>query len=181
VDRDTLEAFVEAVLLTAQGPVAALTMVEAVDDREVTVERVEKVLETMRIACDQPGRGMRVERVAGGWRCATPPQLDPYLRALHGVQARQRLSQAALEVLSIVAHRQPVTLPEINFIRATNSSGVVRTLMDRKLVRVSGRKKVVGKPFLYRTTKDFLVHFGLDRIEDLPEPEEFEESALPAD
>ncbi len=117
-------------------------------------------------------RGIRLERVAGGWRCVTPPQLDPYLRAFHGVSARQRLSQAALEVLAIVAHRQPVTIPEINFISGTNSTGVVRTLLDRSLIRVAGRKKVVGKPFLYRTTHEFLIHFGLDRPEDLPDPEE---------
>jgi segregation and condensation protein B len=110
--------------------------------------------------------------VGDGWRCATPPALDPYLRAFHGIAARQRLSQAALEVLAIVAHRQPVTLPEINFIRGANSSSVVRTLLERKLLRMSGRKKVVGKPFLYRTTREFLVHFGLERAEDLPDPEE---------
>ena len=75
-------------------------------------------------------------------------------------------------MLAIVAHRQPVTLPEINFIRGTNSAGVVRTLLDRTLVRVAGRKKVVGKPFLYRTTTEFLVHFGLERPEDLPDPED---------
>ncbi len=102
----------------------------------------------------------------------TPPALDPYLRTFHGIAARQRLSQAALEVLAIVAHRQPVTLPEINFLRGANSSSVVRTLLERKLLRMSGRKKVVGKPFLYRTTREFLVHFGLERAEDLPDPEE---------
>ena len=84
-----------------------------------------------------------------------------------------------LQVLSIVAHRQPVTLPEINFVRGANSTGVVRTLLDRRLIRLAGRKKVVGKPFLYRTTKEFLVHFGLDRIEELPEPEKMLEEESP--
>ena len=85
-------------------------------------------------------------------------------------------------MLSIVAHRQPVTLPEINFVRGANSSGVVRTLLERKLVRLAGRKQVVGKPFLYRTTKEFLVHFGLNRIEELPDPEELlKEESPPAD
>ncbi|RLE32274.1 MAG: SMC-Scp complex subunit ScpB, partial [Acidobacteria bacterium] len=99
------------------------------------------------------------------------PELDETLRVFHGLAAKQRLSQAALEVLSIVAHRQPVTLPEVNFVRGANSTAVVRTLLDRGLLRLAGRKKVVGNPFLYRTTKEFLVHFGLDRIEELPEPE----------
>ena len=75
-------------------------------------------------------------------------------------------------MLAIVAHRQPVTLPEINFIRGANSASVVRTLLERKLLRLAGRKKVVGKPFLYRTSKEFLIHFGLERAEDLPDPEE---------
>jgi segregation and condensation protein B len=181
MEPEQLRALVEAVLLTARGPVTAGAVSESLNDSEITTETIDQAFESLREAYDRDDSGVRLERVAGGWRCVTPPQLDPYLRAFHGVQARQRLSQAALEVLSIIAHRQPVTLPEINFIRATNSSGVVRTLMDRKLVRVSGRKKVVGKPFLYRTSREFLIHFGLERIEDLPEPEEFEEQATPAD
>ena len=125
-----------------------------------------------RKAWTETDSGLRLEKVAGGWRCTTPPSLDPYLRTFHGIAARQRLSQAALEVLAIVAHRQPVTLPEINFIRGTNSASVVRTLLERGLLRMAGRKKVVGKPFLYRTSKEFLVHFGLERAEDLPDPED---------
>jgi segregation and condensation protein B len=143
---------------------------------------VDEILQLLRQEWQEPRRGIRLEQVAGGWRCITPPQLDPYLRSFHGIQARQRLSQAALEVLSIVAHRQPVTLPEINFIRGANSSGVARTLLERKLIRMAGRKQVVGKPFLYRTTKEFLIHFGLTRLEDLPDPEDLlKDEPQPAD
>ncbi len=172
MERETLQAIVEAILVTARGPVTAGQIAEAVGEREVDPAAVEEVLEALRQDWDAPCRGLRVERVAGGWRCATPAQLEPYLRSFHGVVSRQRLSQAALEVLSIVAYRQPVTLPEINFLRGTNSAGVVRTLLERKLIRMAGRKQVVGKPFLYRTTREFLVHFGLERPEDLPDPEE---------
>ena len=111
----------------------------------------------------------------------TPPQFDHYLRIFHGIASRQKLSQAALEVMAIVAHRQPVTLPEINFIRGANSAAVTRTLLDRKLIRLAGRKKVVGKPFLYRTTKEFLLHFGLEKAEDLPDPEDLVEAEVIAD
>ncbi len=172
MERETLRAIAEAVLITARGPVTAEQISEAVGEREVEPALVEEVLGEIRDDWDTPHHGLRIERVAGGWRCATPAQLEPYLRAFHGVASRQRLSQAALEVLSIVAYRQPVTLPEINFIRGTNSAGVVRTLLERKLIRMAGRKQVVGKPFLYRTTREFLVHFGLERPEDLPDPEE---------
>jgi segregation and condensation protein B len=172
VDKNTAHATVEAILLTARGPVVLSALVEALDDPEMDAASVQGVLEALAEAWDRPDSGLRLERVAGGWRCVTPAALDSVLRSYHGIAARQRLSQAALEVLAIVAHRQPVTLPEINFIRGANSASVVRTLLERKLLRLAGRKKVVGKPFLYRTSKEFLVHFGLERAEDLPDPEE---------
>jgi segregation and condensation protein B len=172
VEAESLRALVEAILATARGPVRSEQIAEAVGDEAPSVEEIEALLLDLQSILDQPDRGLRLERVAGGWRLITPAVLDPYLRAFHGIAARQRLSQAGLEVLAIVAHRQPVTLPEINFIRGANSTGVVRTLLERRLIRVAGRKKVIGKPFLYRTTQDFLVHFGLERPEDLPDPEE---------
>jgi len=172
MNSDLLRSIAEAILLTARGPVTTEAVVEALADEGITSAELADTVAALTAAWDRPDSGVRLERVAGGWRCVTPPQLDPYLRAFHGVSARQRLSQAALEVLAIVAHRQPVTIPEINFIRGANSTGVVRTLLDRTLIRVAGRKKVVGKPFLYRTTREFLIHFGLDRPEDLPDPEE---------
>ena len=182
MDNDLLCSLVEAIVLTAGGPVTAPAVAEALEDSEVGEDRVTELLERLAETWDSPDRGIRLERVAGGWRSVTVPMLDPYLRSYHGVAARQRLSQAALEVLAIVAHRQPVTLPEINFIRGANSVGVVRNLLERKLLRMAGRKKVVGKPFLYRTTKEFLLHFGLERAEDLPDPEELvKDEAAPAD
>jgi segregation and condensation protein B len=166
-------------LLTSGGPVTAAMIAEAVGEADVSPETIERVLADAQNEAAAPHRGVRIEQVAGGWRMVTPPQLDPYLQAFHGVTRRQRLSQAALEVLAIVAHRQPVTLPEINYIRGASSAGVVRTLLERKLLRLAGRKQVVGKPFLYRTTQEFLVHFGLERIEDLPDPEELANESSP--
>lgn len=171
MESDALLAVLEGILATAREPVLATAVVEAIAEPEITVERVEEGLAELAGRWRAPDRGLRVERVAGGWRLSTVAEIDPYLRSFHGVTAKQRLSQAALEVLAIVAHRQPVTLPEVNFIRGANSSSVVRTLLDRRLIRLAGRKAVVGKPFLYRTTREFLVHFGLERIEDLPDPE----------
>jgi segregation and condensation protein B len=171
MERDALAAVVEAVLLTARAPVTADAIALATDG-EVTQAEVEEAIAALAAACGADDRGIRIERAGGGWRCVTPPQIDHVLRTFHGIASRQRLSQAALEVLAIIAHRQPVTLPEINFIRGTNSSAVTRTLLERRLIRLAGRKKVVGKPFLYRTTQEFLLHFGLDRAEDLPDPEE---------
>jgi segregation and condensation protein B len=171
LEADLLAAVVEAILLTAHGPVTTTMIAEALGERDVEPATIQETLAALQQETAGPRRGVNLEQVAGGWRCVTPPHLDPYLQAFHGVARRQRLSQAALEVLAIVAHRQPVTLPEVNFIRGASSAGVVRTLLDRRLVRLAGRKQVVGKPFLYRTTQEFLIHFGLDRVEDLPDPE----------
>jgi segregation and condensation protein B len=180
MDRDTLDAVIEAILLTARGPVAA-DSISLATERQVGEDAVEEAMTKMATRWEEEGRGVRIERSAGGWRCVTPAQLDHYLRVFHGISSHQKLSQAALEVLAIIAHRQPVTLPEINFIRGTNSSAVTKTLLERRLARLAGRKKVVGKPFLYRTTKEFLLHFGLDRAEDLPDPEELVEAEAPSD
>jgi segregation and condensation protein B len=171
---EQLTPLLEAILLTARGPVDGEAVALATEG-EVTPDVVESSIIALAKSWQNEGRGVRLERSGGGWRCVTPPELDHFLRAFHGINSRQKLSQAGLEVLAIVAHRQPVTLPEINFIRGTNSAKVARTLLDRRLIRMAGRKKVVGKPFLYRTTQEFLLHFGLDKAEDLPDPEELVE------
>jgi len=180
MNRDHLQALVEAILLTARSPVSA-DAISLATEREVGEAEIEEVIADLATMWDNADRGVRLERAAGGWRCVTPAQLDHILRAFHGIANRQKLSQAALEVLAIVAHRQPVTLPEINFIRGANSSAVTRTLLDRRLIRLAGRKKVVGKPFLYRTSKEFLLHFGLEKPEDLPDPEDLVEPDFAAD
>jgi len=180
MNHDSLQALIESVLLTARGPVTA-DAISLATDREVGEGTVEDAIAGLAASWEEGERGVRLERAAGGWRCVTPAQFDHYLRSFHGITSRQKLSQAALEVLAIVAHRQPVTLPEINFIRGANSSAVTRTLLDRRLIRLAGRKKVVGKPFLYRTTKEFLLHFGLERAEDLPDPEDLVEAEVAAD
>ncbi len=177
--HEAMIPFLEAALLTSRGPVTVSGLIETLGEDSVAPADVEAALEEIRKRMDTPEHGIRLERVAGGWRYVTLPEMDDALRTFHGLAAKQRLSQAALEVLSIVAHRQPVTLPEVNFIRGANSTGVIRTLLDRGLIRLAGRKKVVGKPFLYRTTKEFLIHFGLDRIEELPEPEKTLEDESP--
>jgi segregation and condensation protein B len=180
MNRESLQALIEAVLLTARSPVTP-EAISMATDREIGEGEIEEAIAALAASWEEAERGVRLEKAAGGWRCVTPAQFDHYLRTFHGIASRQKLSQAALEVMAIVAHRQPVTLPEINFIRGTNSAAVARTLLDRRLIRLAGRKKVVGKPFLYRTTKEFLLHFGLERAEDLPDPEDLVEAEVIAD
>ena len=113
--------------------------------------------------------------MAGGWRFVTRPEFDSLLRRFHEVTERSRLSLAALETLAIIAYRQPITVPEIQELRGVNSASVIKTLFEKRLITTAGKKPVVGTPFFYRTTSEFLVRFGLNDLEELPKPEEIEE------
>ncbi|HKF45669.1 MAG TPA: SMC-Scp complex subunit ScpB [Thermoanaerobaculia bacterium] len=167
-----IRAGVEALLFSSSRPISEKEIEEAV---EATREAVSEALESLRQESESPDRGIRLELVAGGWRYVTRPEFDSLLRKYHEVAERSRLSLAALETLSIIAYRQPITLPEIQEIRGVNSSSVVNTLFEKKLITTAGRKEVVGSPFLYRTTPEFLVRFGLKELEELPRPEELAE------
>lgn len=175
-DRQALAALCEAILAVAGEPVRIEALAEAAGEG-VTAADVEGALEFVAARHGQPGSGIMLERVAGGFRLATRPEHESAVRVFLGARARNRLSQAALETLAIVAYRQPVTLPEVNFLRGVNSAGVMRTLLERRLVRVAGRKQVVGTPLLYRTTSEFLAHFGIADLSELPDPEGPEEAA----
>jgi segregation and condensation protein B len=167
-----IRAAVEALLFSSSRPVREAEIAEAV---EASPEAVAEALSSLAEEADVPARGIRLERVAAGWRFVTRPEFDSLLRRFHEVTERSRLSLAALETLAIIAYRQPITLPEIQDVRGVNSSSVLTTLLEKKLVTTAGRKSVVGTPFLYRTTRDFLVRFGLNEIEDLPQPDELAE------
>ena len=173
--RSDLEAVVEAALFVSPDPLPRAKILEMFDrrDRAAAKEAVDAVLE--RYGAERQ-RGIVAEEVAGGVRLVTRPDLHGYLRRLFEATGRSRLSMAALETLAIVAYRQPITAPEIQELRGVNASGVLKTLLERRLVRIAGRKQVVGLPFLYGTTREFLMHFGLQRIEDLPPLEEFEQT-----
>ena len=165
-------AGLEALLFSSPRPIPEEEIADAL---EATREAVSEALEALVQKADEPSRGIRLELVAGGWRYVTRPEFDSMLRKHHEVTERSRLSLAALETLSIIAYRQPITLPEIQEIRGVNSAGVVNTLFEKKLITTAGRKPVVGSPFLYRTTPEFLVRFGLKELEELPKPEEMAE------
>ena len=162
----------EALLFSSSRPVKLVELAEVL---EATPEAVAAALASLAEEAEVPSRGIRLESVAGGWRYVTRPEFDSLLRRFHEVTERSRLSLAALETLAIIAYRQPITMPEIQEIRGVNSSSVLTTLLEKRLVTTSGRKPVVGTPFLYRTTREFLVRFGLNELDDLPKPEELDE------
>ena len=174
-ERYDMEAAIEAILFVSSEPVPRTKLLELFDaeEREQAAEALEAVL--ARYAAGD-GRGIMVEDVGGGVRLATRPEMVSWLRRFFDVSGGNKLSMAALETLAIIAYRQPITGPEIQELRSVSPSGVIKTLLERRMVRIAGRKEVVGKPFLYATTREFLVHFGLNSLKDLPPLEEFEET-----
>jgi len=165
-----LRAAIEAILFVSNEPVSIEDLAEALgsDAGAVTAQ-----LNDMKRSLDENPGGFTLEQTAGGWRFASRPEHEAVLKKYFAKKGEGRLSIAALETLAIIAYRQPITAPEVSDIRGVNSTGVLRTLLERHLIRVSGRKAVVGSPFLYRTTREFLIHFGLNDIRDLPRLEEF--------
>src|SRR5260221_3256593 len=165
-----LRAAIEAILFVSNEPVKVDDLAEAFSDegREAVLAQLDEIKRLF----DANVGGLMVEQTAGGWGLATRPDHHDVLKKYFARKGTNRLSLAALETLAIVAYRQPITAPEISDIRSVNSNQAIRTLLERRMIRVAGRKNVVGSPFLYRTTKDFLVHFGLNDIRDLPRLEE---------
>ena len=125
-------------------------------------------------------RGMEIRQIAGGYRMATKPEHhDVVVNFAKSLKPPVRLSLQALETLAVIAYKQPVTVPEISEIRGVDTSGVIATLLDRKLITTAGRKQVIGRPILYKTTKEFLLRFGLNDVSELPSMEEFEKLGDP--
>jgi len=174
-ERSEMEIAIEAILFVSSEPVPRGKLAELFDeeDRAEAESAIDAVLERFG---PEVGRGFMAEEVAGGVRLATRPELVGWLRRFFEVASGNKLSMAALETLAIVAYRQPITGPEIQELRNVSAIGTLKTLLERRLVRITGRKEVVGKPFLYGTTREFLVHFGLKSLADLPPLEEFEET-----
>jgi segregation and condensation protein B len=183
-ERDEMEAVLEAVLFVSSEPVPRTRLLDLFEEGEraeaeaaleAVLARYSRNVEGGENAEDRK-RGIMAEEVAGGVRLATRPEMVSYLRRFFDVSSGSKLSMASLETLAIVAYRQPITGPEIQELRSVSPAGVIKTLLEKRLVRIVGRKEVVGKPFLYGTTREFLVHFGLNTLKDLPPLEEFEET-----
>jgi segregation and condensation protein B len=137
--------------------------------------RVRNVIEELTTEYASGNHGIEIRSVAGGYRMATKPEHHDLMRGFaKSLKPPIRLSLAALETLAVIAYKQPVTVPEINEVRGVDAGGVITTLLDRKLITTAGRKQVIGRPILYKTTKEFLMRFGLNEVSELPSMEEFE-------
>jgi segregation and condensation protein B len=169
----TLRALLEALVYVSDEPLAAAQVAVALGQSK---ESVEKLLEELVAEYDKPHHGLTIREVAGGYKMTTKPEHHEAVRAfVKNLTPPLKLSLAALETLAVIAYKQPITAPEVMEIRGVQGAGVLKTLLDRKLINTSGRKNVIGRPILYKTTRDFLVQFGLKDLSELPTLKEFEE------
>lgn len=171
----TIESALEAILITSDRPVPASRAAEAMSTSGVPADAgaVEQAVAALNTSYASAGRSFRIEHVAGGLRLMVLPGLAGVLTAFHSARASTKLSRAALETLAVIAYRQPVTRAEIEAIRGVAAGDVLRSLIDRRLVTITGRAEELGRPMLYGTTAEFLKTFGLPRLSDLPAAEGF--------
>jgi len=169
---DDLKPIIEALIFASPEPITPKVLFKLLADEPK--EDIEAALASLKADYDRPG-GLQMVEVAGGYQIVTRPELNEWVRRLFHERTTQKLSVAALETLAVIAYKQPVTAPEIAEIRGVNTAGVLGTLIERHLVRIVGRKPVVGRPFMYATTREFLDRFGLNDIGDLPKIEDMAE------
>lgn len=168
----------EAIIYAADEPATVEQMAKAIG---VEKHEVRPVLDELVASYAADERGVEIREVAGGFKFYTKAQFhDPVRRFIKGLQPPLRLTMSALETLAVIAYKQPVTQPEIQEIRGVNSSGVLQTLLEKRLITTAGRKAVIGRPILYRTSRDFLMRFGLSDVGELPSLKEFEALARQA-
>jgi segregation and condensation protein B len=172
-DDAQLKAMLEAIVYVTDEPLSAQQIAAAL---EAPIDKIKRLLDDLVAEYSQPQHGLTIREVAGGYKMATKAEHHEAVRAfVKKLTPPLKLSLAALETLAVIAYKQPITTPEIMEIRGVQGAGVLKTLLDRKLIAESGRKNVIGKPILYKTTKDFLVQFGLKDLSELPTLKEFEE------
>ena len=167
-----LKSIIEALIYASPEPVTMKALAKLLESEPP--EEIEFAVAGLKADYERPG-GLQFVEVAGGYQITTKPEFHEWVRRMFHERTTQKLSVAALETLAVIAYRQPVTVPEIGDIRGVNASGVIGTLVDRKLIKIVGRKAVVGRPFMYGTTREFLERFGLNDIGDLPKVEDMSE------
>src|SRR6266446_8482214 len=172
-DETKIKAVLEAIIYVTEEP---LTKAQIAGALGAPPELVDKLLAELAAEYEKPEHGLAVREVAGGYKMATKAEHHEAVRAfVKSLKPALKLSLAALETLAVIAYKQPVTTPEVLEIRGVQGAGVMKTLLERKLIAAAGRKNVIGKPVLYRTTKEFLIQFGLKDVSELPSLKEFEE------
>ncbi|MBI3603582.1 MAG: SMC-Scp complex subunit ScpB [Nitrospirae bacterium] len=173
MEERELKAILESLLFVSHGPVAVDRLASVLEG--VPKAEVRQALRQLQEDYERAGRGLQIVDVAGGFQLVTRPDYGPWIKRLEKTKPAPKLSRSALESLAIIAYKQPIVRAEIEQIRGVETSGVIRTLLERKLVRMVGRKEEPGRPIMYGTTKSFLQHFGLRDLSALPPLREFKE------
>jgi len=161
------QRLIEALIFASPEPVPAARLAEVIDG--MTSEEAVAVIAELNAYYDRQGHAIHIVRAAGGYRFATLPEFGKWVKQLLAGSGRVRFSRAALETLSIIAYKQPVSKSDIESVRRVDGGGVLKLLLDRRLIKITGRSKSAGRALLYGTTQEFLKHFGLDSLADLPQ------------
>jgi len=169
--EDNAKSVIEALLFVSEKPLTLEQIRIALNDLPTT--EIRKKIEELKSEYVQLHRGVRIAEVAGGFRMETSTDYAPFLKKFFKRHNTEKLSKPALETLAIIAYKQPVTKLEIEFLRNVNVDGVMKNLVDKSLIRISGRKKAPGSPYVFGTTRQFLEYFGLNSLEELPKVEDF--------
>jgi|SRR3990167_2803528 len=174
------QSVIEALIFSSDDVLSAAEIIKAVkgidgDDTQISSEEIESCVDELNNKYELQSLSFRILRIANGYLFATTKEYSKYVGYLSSEKSKRRLSQAALETLSIIAYKQPITKPEIEAIRGVNSDYILNTLLEKNLINISGRAESVGRPLLYSSTPEFLKYFGLNKLSDLPKPREIEE------
>lgn len=167
---DGLKETIESLIFISQDPLTTDRIQSVLED--ASAEDIRKAIDELILSYGSPGHGIRIIQTGGGYVFATKPEHDRPVRRLLQIERKNRLSSAALETLSTIAYHQPVTLAEISALRGVDSTTALKTLLEKKLTKIVGRKKAPGNPLVYRTSEKFLLYFGLNSLDELPSEEE---------
>jgi len=167
---DNTKAVIEALLFVSEKPLTYEQIRSVLENLDTA--QINKILEELKSEYENSNRGVRIVQIAGGFQMVTPPNLATFLKKLYKQRNAERVSRPGLETLAIIAYKQPITRHEIELIRNVNIDGVIKSLLDKDLIRVTGRKKAPGRPKVYGTTRQFLEYFGLKSLEELPKTED---------
>jgi len=176
MEQEQVKRIIEALLFASEKSLTIAQIKEALEETDSSIIKAQIV--RLRNEYKETGRSFNITEVAGGYQISTDLQYAPWLKKLYRKSRTEKLSRPSLETLAIIAYRQPITRLEIEDVRGVNVEGVLKTLLEKSLVRISGRKSIPGRPFFYTTTRQFLEFFGLQSLEELPKLEEFGELGL---
>lgn len=171
MEENNLKSAVEALIFASEKPITLEQIKKVLEIPDNAT--INKIIDELKAECVAQNRGIRVIEIAGGFQMITANNFAPFLRKLFKSRNSDKLSRQALETLAIIAYKQPLTKSEIESLRNVNINGVMKSLLDKNLIRICGRKKIPGRPYVFGTTREFLEHFGLKSLQDLPKIEDF--------